>query len=216
MPSETQRENEWEIFSWLSPSYRTIRGMPTSKVGSWRIPDHSSERRFSAFPRGKCNFIFLRGLQDFKIQLPLYFLLLDWLIRSFPSNLETISHPFTLWVSLGSEEVWFSGRTVWDTNELTNKIANSPEMHRKIWIKTTNIEDLWSRTKLWKTQYNIGAGKELILLLFEHNVSHSSLFVLNKIPLFMSFFPLGEQQVKLNFQSKLLHNRRYLFCNCTW
>ena len=36
--------------------------------------------------------MFLRGQHDFKIQLPLYFLQPDWLIRSFPSNLKTISY----------------------------------------------------------------------------------------------------------------------------
>ena len=33
---------------------------------------------------------------------------------------------------------------------------------------------LWSRTKRSKTQYNKGAGKEIILLIYEYNVSHSS------------------------------------------
>ena len=77
------------------------------KFGSWPIPktDHSSERRFRVFPRGDGggggNFMFLRGQRDFKIQWALYFLQPDWLIRSFPSNLEMNSHPFFLWLSLG-------------------------------------------------------------------------------------------------------------------
>ena len=33
--------------------------------------------------KGERNFVFLRGQHDFKIQLPLYFLQPDWLIRSF-------------------------------------------------------------------------------------------------------------------------------------
>ena len=37
-----------------------------------------------------------------------------------------------------------------------------------------NIGDLWSRTKRSKAQYNIGAGKEIIFLIYELNVSHST------------------------------------------
>ena len=49
-----------------------------------------------------------------------------------------------------------------------------PKKHGEIWIKIVNKGDLWSRTKQSKRQHNIGAGKEIILLIYEHNVSHSS------------------------------------------
>ena len=45
--------------------------------------------------------MFLRGQHDFKIQLPLYFLQPDWVIRSFPSNLRTISYPLSPWGFVG-------------------------------------------------------------------------------------------------------------------
>ena len=48
-----------------------------------------------------------------------------------------------------------------------NRMANPPEKHGEIWIKTVNIGDLWSRTKRSKTQHNKGAGKEIILLIYE-------------------------------------------------
>ena len=54
-------------------------------------------------------------------------------------------------------------------------MANPLEKHGEKWIKMANIGDLWSRTKQSKTQYNIG-GKEIILLIYKHNVSHSSWF----------------------------------------
>ena len=38
--------------------------------------------------------VFLRRQHDFKISLPLYFLQLDWQIRSFISNLENLSLGF--------------------------------------------------------------------------------------------------------------------------
>ena len=59
--------------------------------------------------------------------------------------------------------VWLSGRTVRDTDELTNRMANSAEC-----IKTENIGDLGSRRKRSKTQHSIGAGKDIM------NVSNSS------------------------------------------
>ena len=70
--------------------------------------------------------------------------------------------------------VRFSGRTVRSTNELTSQMANLPEKHGEIWIKTVNFGDLWSRSKRSKTQYNIGTGKEIILLIYVLNVSHRS------------------------------------------
>ena len=46
--------------------------------------------------------------------------------------------------------------------------------HGEILIKTENYGDLRSRTKRSKTQYNTGVGKEINLLIYEHNVSHCS------------------------------------------
>ena len=45
----------------------------------------------------------------------------------------------------------------------------STKKHREIWIKTANTGDLWRGTERSKTQYNIGAGKEIILLIYELN-----------------------------------------------
>ena len=39
--------------------------------------------------------------------------------------------------------VWFNGRTVRNTNELTNRNANPSEKHGEIWTKTVNIGDLF-------------------------------------------------------------------------
>ena len=88
--------------------------------GSWRVPkpDHSSERRFPAFPRGESNFMFLRGQHDFKIQLHLYFLQPDWLIRSFPDNLNMISCPLSLWGFVGRP--WDFGSAVIPLGKQTN------------------------------------------------------------------------------------------------
>ena len=75
--------------------------------------------------------------------------------------------PIFAWFRWASVVVWFSGRTVRSTNELTrNRMANPQENHGEKWIKTANIGDLWSRTKRSKTQYNISAGKEIILLIY--------------------------------------------------
>ena len=108
--------------------------------------------------------MFLRSQHDFKIQLPLYILQSDWLIRLFPSS------PFSFWVSLGVR-----GSLVQRSYRLEyNRMVNPPEKHGKIPIKTANTGDLWSRMKRSKTQYNVDAGKKIILLIYEHNVSHSS------------------------------------------
>ena len=104
----------------------------------------------------------VKGQHDFKMQLPLYFLQPDWLMRSFPNNLEAISHPCFAGASV---VVWFSGRTVRNTDKLTNRMANSAEC-----IKTENIGDLRSRTERSKTQHSIGAGKEITLLIYEHKL----------------------------------------------
>ena len=54
--------------------------------------------------------MFLRGQHDFKIQLPLYFLQPDWLIRLFPSNLKMISYPLSPWGFV--ERPWDFGSAV--------------------------------------------------------------------------------------------------------
>ena len=41
----------------------------------------------------------------------------------------------------------------------------------EIWIKTANIGDFMEQTKRSKTQYNKGAGNEIVLLIYEYNVS---------------------------------------------
>ena len=114
-----------------------VRSVVLANFQIWKLASTkawSFERApFSDLPEWESNFMFLRCQHDFKIQLPLYFLQLDWLIRSFPSNLYR--------------------RTRTDI---------SPENHGEIWIKTVNIGDLWSRMKRSKTQCNIGAGKEII------------------------------------------------------
>ena len=46
-----------------------------------------------------------------------------------------------------------------NSNSLIEKL---PEKYGEIWIKMVNIGDLWSRMKRSKTQYNIGADKEII------------------------------------------------------
>ena len=61
--------------------------------------------------------MFLRGLHDFKIQLPLYLLQPDLLIRSFPNNLKTISYPLSLW-GFNGRPCLFGSAVVRNTNEL--------------------------------------------------------------------------------------------------
>ena len=50
----------------------------------------------------------------------------------------------------------------------------STKEHGETWIKSENTEDLWSRTKQEKTQYNISAGKEIILLIHELKLSRTA------------------------------------------
>ena len=115
----------FQVVAWSSQDQLDV---PISKFGSWRtpMPDHLSERRFRAFPRSESNFMSLRGQHDFKIQWSLYLLQPDWLIRLFPSNLETNSHPFSLWPSLGVRDSLVPRS---NTNQLTNRMANPREKH---------------------------------------------------------------------------------------
>ena len=48
---------------------------------------------FGEIPRRESNFMYVPTQHEFKIQFPALFIQPDWLIRSFPSNLETISQP---------------------------------------------------------------------------------------------------------------------------
>ena len=47
----------------------------------------------------------------------------------------------------------------------------------EMWIKTSNIGDFMEQTKRLKTQYNKSTGKEIVLLIYEYNVSLRRLFV---------------------------------------
>ena len=58
--------------------------------------------------------------------------------------------------------VWFSGRTVRNTNELTNQMANLPEKQWRNMDKNGKYGGFMEQNEVLKNTIHIGARKELI------------------------------------------------------